>query len=161
MRLMTTFVVGALIVVAGCASTPPADGQRAASPPQIEEFVARYENGGLCKARQEHEVIAAPQTDVSSVTIELCSPVFPQELMARGYEADCLVRFQVAATGLALAPAGACDLLAGHSDKDWDAFALAAFTRLAEMSAAQSRYDGERIYAPSPTYLRRYSYRLR
>lgn len=148
----------ALSAAAGCASKAPAVSQ-AEAPPPLAAFLARYEDGRLCEARQAHLTVPAADASAASVTARLCTPVFPEALIARGYEADCNVRFELGPDGAARLPSGACQVY-GSATPDWDAFARDAFTRLAEMSVLQTVYSADPAREQSATFQRRFVFAL-
>lgn len=158
--------VAGIAAAASCASTGASTEARAEqgalAPPPIQEFLARYENGRLCEASQEHEIIPVPQTDANTITTRLCAPVFPDTLQSRGFEAACIVRFRIDAQGEAVSPAAECSVVSdGPLAGDWQAFAAAAFPRLAEMSVSQSRYASPPENPPKILYMRRIVFQLR
>jgi hypothetical protein len=148
--------------VAACASPSPSSSWQAASPPPVERALAPYRNGGLCGPAQEHEIYAPPEEDPRPRTVRRCVPVFLADLQRRGYEAECIVRFRLSESGKALSAAAECDAWsdAAHAP-EWDTFAKAAFTRLAEMSVEQSLYSSGPGPDASTVFAQRISFRLR
>lgn len=159
MRRCWGLIFGTAIVLAACATQAPPDVPRTAAPPPIAAFLARYQDGRLCEMRQAHQVISGADANAAALTARLCTPVFPQELVARGYTADCTVRFQLGPEGVAKKPRGACQVL-GAVSPDWDAFARDAFIRLAEMSVQQTIYSDDPNRQPSAGFQRRFVFAL-
>lgn len=72
-----------------------------------------------------------------------------------------MVRFHVNENGRAATPAAECDVWSDAAQApEWDAFARAAFTRLAEMSVEHSLYPAGPEADASKPYARRVSFRL-
>ncbi len=137
-------------VAAGCASDAPAVSL-VETPPPLAEFLARYQNGRVCDTLRRDLDLAG--------TKHPCAPVFPRDLIARGYEAECNVRFRINPEGIATEAAGACQVF-GAVSPEWDAFANAAFPRLAEMAVLHTAYGADPRRRPSATFAQRFVFAL-